>query len=533
MYEVMLVDDDFPVLELLSDAIGWDRLGLKLAGTHENGQSAWEQAQRQMPDILITDIGMPKMDGLELIARMKEKKPNVRVAILSCHSEFQYAQQAMRLNVQDYLLKDALSPAELERLLAQFKSGLDQERQSSWQQSEMKQLVHGTKELRIEQWMRNFIQQPLLSPEQSRNEAHALGLLLEGEECLPALGFIESFRQAKQRFLSDQTLRFAVHNVIEEVLQGSPLRGMKAGYSVKETFVLIPYMPSLKSNIYDQAADCLRAVQKALQSTLKLNMSFIMEESSASVEKLKQRLVSLLGGGAQRFYLQEGSIVKRSGPGKTGGDLFAHYDQASGDFREVLLGKRREAVEAVVDRWTDFIEANEYAPEAVKDWVLKLLLDLRLKLQSLQLLRPGISVETLHKEMDNIDSLAQLKAWLTEHMESLVSLAGQGAGITVRSEVTEACQYVTLHLGRRISLEEVAEHLHLNPSYFSRMFKKETGESFIEYVTRMKMERAKELLDRTGHPVGKICELLGYDNQSYFIKIFKSHTGVTPADYRG
>ncbi|MFC0215397.1 helix-turn-helix domain-containing protein [Paenibacillus chartarius] len=533
MYNVMLVDDDFPVLELLSEAIDWERLGLRLVGAHENGLNAWEQAQRQMPDILITDIGMPRMDGLELIARIRERKANVRMAILSCHSEFQYAQQAMRLNVQDYLLKDALNPAELERLLAQFKSSLDQERQSSWQQSQMQQLVQGTKELQIEKWVRNLIQQPLLSPEQMKHEAQALGLLREGEACLPAVGFIENYRQAKLRFQSDQTLRFAVLNVIEEVLQSAPVQGLKVGYDVKETFLLFTYKPSLKTNIYDQAAQSLKAVQAALNSALKLQMSFIMEESSASLEQLKQRLASLKDSAHQRFYLKEGSVVKRQAPVKRSGDLFSYYDQASGDFREVLLSKQPEAIDAVVEQWAGVVQSDEFAPEAVKDWVLKLLLDLRLKLQSLQLLRPGLSAETLHKEIVNIDSLAQLKLWLAEHMKALVTLAGKGAGTTVRSEVMEACQYVSLHLDRRISLEEVAESLHLNPSYFSRLFKKETGESFIEYVTRMKMERAKELLDQTGHSVGRICEELGYDNQSYFIKIFKAHTGVTPAEYRG
>lgn len=533
MYDVMLADDDYPVIELLSEAVDWEGLGLRLVGTHENGLSAWEQAQREMPDILITDIGMPKMDGLQLISRIRERKANVRVAILSCHNEFQYAQQAMRLNVQDYLLKDALNPADLERVLSQFKHSLDEEKQSSWQQSHLKQLVHGTKELRKEQWIKNFIQQPLLSPQEWKKEANSLGLFLEGEACLPVIGFVENYRQAKQRFLSDQTLLFAVKNVLEEVLQGLELRGLHAGYNVKESFLLFTYRPSLKSNVYDQAADSLKMIQTALNKALKLQMSFIMEESCSTPEQLKFRLGGLLGSTDQRFYLEDGSIAKKDPALKSSGDLFAHYDRASSEFREVLLGKQEDAVAAVVERWVTFIKSHEYAPEAVKDWVLKLLLDLKLKMQSLQLLRPGFSADTLHKEIVNTDSLSQLKQWLIEHLHSLVSLAGIGAGTGLRSEVMEACHYVSRNLDKRISLEELAEHLHLNPSYFSRMFKKETGETFIEYVTRMKMERAKELLDQTGHPVGKICEMLGYDNQSYFIKIFKSHTGVTPAEYRG
>jgi two-component system response regulator YesN len=147
--------------------------------------------------------------------------------------------------------------------------------------------------------------------------------------------------------------------------------------------------------------------------------------------------------------------------------------------------------------------------------------------------RPDYSAHTLNKEIAELDSLEQLQRWLTEYLHSLALLAGLGAGATVRPEVLEACRYVSLHLDKRISLEEVAEQLYLNPSYFSRMFKKETGENFIEYVNRMKLERAKELLDTTGHPIGKICEMLGYDNQSYFIKIFKAYTGATPVEYRG
>jgi len=89
-----------------------------------------------------------------------------------------------------------------------------------------------------------------------------------------------------------------------------------------------------------------------------------------------------------------------------------------------------------------------------------------------------------------------------------------------------------MRLNTRISLDELAEHLHLNASYFSRLFKKETSITFIEYVTRQKMERAKELLGEAKLTVGEICEQLGYDNQSYFIKTFKSLVGATPIEYR-
>ncbi|UUZ96716.1 response regulator [Paenibacillus sp. P25] len=158
MYKVMLVDDDYPVLEFLSEAIPWEKYGLQLVGRCENGAVALAQAERDMPDILITDIGMPKMDGIELIGSLKQRKPGLRVAILSCHSDFHYAQQALKLNVQDYVLKDTLDPASLEKPLQQFKESLDQEDRVRSHSHQLQDMVDRNKEPLKEKFIRKTMQ---------------------------------------------------------------------------------------------------------------------------------------------------------------------------------------------------------------------------------------------------------------------------------------------------------------------------------------------------------------------------------------
>jgi len=533
MYKVMLVDDDYPVLEFLSASIPWENYGLELAGTYENGAVALEQAESSMPDILITDIGMPKMNGLELIGQLKERKPNLRVAILSCHNEFHYAQQALRLNVQDYVLKDTLDPADLEKLLLQFKESLDQEDRVQSHQHQLQHMVDRNKELMKEKFIRKTMQEPILDRHNWLSEASAFHLELEGRACLPILGFIDRYRSAKQRFMSDDILRFAIYNVISEIIgqEASPV--VHFAYGTKESFYLFPFQPTLKINPYDKAVERMREIQQAVRKYLKISMSFIIGEVCHQPEEIKASLNGLLSAGIQRFYVEEGSITKQRAYMEGNMDLFSWYDQASTEFREMMIEKKTDQIVPTVKHWIDFLKEHTFPPEKVKDWVLKLLLDLKLKLQSLQYFRSTYAVDILHKEILEIDSLVELEHWLVEHFQSVMTLAGEVWEQSKRSEVVEACHYVSLHLDKRISLEEVADHLFLNSSYFSRLFKKETGETFIEYVTRMKMNRAKELLDQTSHPVGKICEMLGYDNQSYFIKIFKSSVGVTPVEYRG
>lgn len=543
MYNVMLADDDYPVIELLSETIRWEELGLRLMSTHENGWSAWEQAQRQTPDILITDIGMPKMDGLELSGRIRELNPAVRIAILSCHSEFQYAQQAVRLNVQDYLLKDTLDPEDLVQRLTRFKQAMDEEKQAGWEHSRMKRMYDEAKELRKEQSLKNLIDLPLLSPENWRKEAAEYGLLREGEHTLPVAGFLENYRQVKYRFFSDQTLRFAVGNVMKEVLENFAPCGVHAGYDARTWLLFFSGKPGLHRNLYEETAQMLKEIQSALRKVLKVDMSLCIGEPCASPESLKQALGGLLASGGLRFYLEPGETVKLrasrprleqepEGDDLPPRDLFSFYDEALGELRGALLDREPQAIRSATAAWTARIRKERYPPEAVKDWVLKLLLDLKLKLQAIPSVSTASSADTLHKEIADIDSLADLHAWLNGHLESWAATDFGGHKSGRRPEITEACVYVSRRLHSRISLDEVAEHLHMNTSYFCRLFKKETGSTFIEYVTRLKMMRAQELLDRTGATVGEICEQLGYDNQSYFIKTFKSYSGVTPVEYR-
>lgn len=478
---------------------------------------------------------MPRMSGLELSARIRELKPDVRIAILSCHNEFEYAQQAMRLNVQDYLIKDVLIPADLVQLLCRFKDAMDVETHAGSQQLHMRHLFSETKELRKEQIIKNFIHQPLISADKWKLDAAEYGLFSEGESCLPVFGYLEDYRLVKYRFSSDQTLHFAISNVMNEVMNGLKPEGVHIGYNVRTSVLLFSYRPSLKINIYDETNSHLKLIQSTLFKVLKVRMSFIMGTGCDTPEILKQRLNELLGNEEQRFYLEPGEITKKRSTTEfnSGQNLFAYYDQTSSELREVLLGKRPAKAREVADVCMSLIKKEKYPSEMVKDWMLKLLLDIKLKLYSLQSIRPSYSADTLHKEIVHMDSIFELGVWLNEHLESIAAVSRTGVGVSKRVEVTEACKYVSLRLNTRISLDEVADHLHLNASYFSRLFKKESGMTFIEYVTGLKMERAKELLDQTNNTVGTICELLGYDNQSYFIKTFKAHAGVTPMEYRG
>ena len=532
MYKVMLVDDDYPVVEFLSETVQWEELGVTLQSTHENGISAFEHAMDEMPDILITDIGMPKMNGIELTKRLKEKNPDLQVIILSCHSEFEFAKQALKLQVQDYLVKDTFDLQDLYSVVQKAKESLDEKNQQTIEQLQIQHMLERNRENVKEQFIRETLNQTLIAEKEWLIDAKALGLELDKGSYMAVLALAHDVHLAKERFLTEDLFTFAINNVMEDVINELKWNAVHFCFSPKEYIIFFQYSQPVNLDPFDKNYESLKKVQKELKRILNIDISYLIGQPISNLDELKQELSLLLSAKNQSFYMRPFSIIKREFVQPALGDLFSQYDKALAEFRELMLTRDESRINPVVSKWFQHVEENNYPSEQVKEWILKLLLDLKIKLQASQFFRPESSIECLHQNILTCNFLCELKVLLIDYFKSLLYFLNEVYNQTKRKEILDAISYVTINLEKRISLEEVASYLYLNQSYFSRLFKKEMGETFVEYVTRMKMARAKELLEQTADSVGRICERLGYDNQSYFIKLFKTHAGVTPVEYR-
>lgn len=534
MYKVMLVDDDYPVLQLLSETIEWEQLGVSLQSTHENGASAFEKAMSEMPDILITDIGMPKMNGIELTKKLKNQNPNLKVAILSCHADFGYAQQALKLQVQDYLVKDTFDPDDLRKLILKFKDTLDEQNNKNIKHLQIQNMLDRNKESVKERFIKKTIEQPDINEINWIAEAKSLGLHLDQSGYIGSLAMIHNYSKVKEQYLSEDTLNFAIHNVVTEEMERCYPGAQHFQHGGRELFVFFPSSLILKRNALSEVSESMKRIQHALKKSLNVSLSFITGQGCKNMLEFKQELLQLISRNHQSFYMKPGTIAEMKNPQEAPTeDLFSKYDEAAAEMRELIMLRDDNRITEYVNKWVIFLEEKQFPPELVKDWVLKLLLDLRVKLHALQLFRSQQTIEYMHNEIFEIQFLDELKTWLMSYFKSILSFVKEVYEQTKRKEILDAFKYVTVNIEKKITLDEVSSHLFLNPSYFSRLFKKEVGETFVEYVTKMKINRAKELLEQTADSVGKICERLGYDNQSYFIKIFKNYVGVTPIEYRG
>lgn len=530
MLKMMLVDDDYPVLEFLQVSIPWNELGLKLIGSYDNGIDALKHAEEEMPDILITDIGMPHMNGLELIEQLRKRQPKLRAVILSCQDEFEYARQAVRLGVQDYILKESFKPNYIREMLQKICVQLQEEKRSVEHFHRLKSSEAGNRSLRKQVFLERTLEDSLLGDREWGELASDFGIRIPPCHYSPVLCYLGDHNALMDKFGSHNILTGAVENIIEEMLRKIPDAAVTP-YSSQLYVLWIPV-----SSAYFNEADMtvLESIQDSLHKYLSVRASFLLGEAVSNRREVKKVVGDLLlGSEEERFYYPLGSILPYEPLDFSEEDLNGLYKEASQQFLELFFVQNELRLRETLEYWMKRIREYRCRPAAVKEWFLKILYDMEMRLGSLNPSGTRYSTEAYHHTIAELGSLDELEAWMLQHLNTIIQLVHSVYIQAKRPEIMQAQRYIELHMNSKISLEEIAKELHMNASYFSRMYKKETGETFVEYVNRVKIERAKDLLRWSNHSVEGISESLGYDNKSYFAKLFKSLTGLTPGEYRG
>jgi len=528
MYKAIIVDDDVAVLSFLSTMIAWEDYGFKLVGSYTNALNALEGCKEYVPDLVVTDIGMPGMDGIQFIQKLKETSSNPQFLILSCHDDFKYAQQAVQLRVHDYILKETLNIEKIKDILIRVHERLKETDLMQQNVEKLKFQALQSKSGLKEQWFRDFLTTPLIDPILWNKQLVDYGVH-PGMNCyIPVVCSIHRYHEALLRYKNEDMLKFIVNNAMEELVLKVP-NVVYFSYTAKQFCLLFTFRNDLKFDQYDRVEAICKELENAIAAALKIHFSVVVGSIQQQYIDIKEQFLQFLQGTDMFFYSKSPVIIRSTQIQSMGNQeaLLAFYS----DYLEILnryILEGNSNVEPVVDQFIDYITEDRFQQIMVKQFIFKLVLDIQMKL-TFKHQYNNEKIQTLLDQMGNID---ELKAWMITFLQEAVSIMEQISKQSKKAEIIDAQKYVLLHLDQKISLEEVAERLYLNSSYFSRLFKKETGENFTEYVTRMKMEKAKELMLDSNRTIESIAEMLGYDNKGYFVKLYKNHYGVSPRRYK-
>ena len=520
MWKVMIVDDEKLICKLVQALVEWDKLGMQMAAQAENAIQALDMLQQYRPDILITDIRMPGMDGLELIKNAKKICPELEIIIISGYAHFEYARNALSLGVGNYLLKP-IKQDELNETLRKIGERLDAKK--SAQGMEMA-------ERRVSESDVNRLRYALLKDlvEDAYNPTAVQlqeNYYFKAEaDCYQAIvvkaGYDpEQMSKAAQTVICEKTKELFYHCLSKNCNDCLFDYVKDSGYGIlnfikedtdKIRTLLLEFLRQLEAN---------RSMLGPVRFSLAIGgVTVDAEQLTASIRKAELAI---------RERIVEGW-----------GRLLEEVPPASGLPMQDILDRYCKEMEHAIEV-LDPAEASKCGEElknavmSVPDVRGREIQETVLSAGRFFIVRVRATSPTIFEEKCmHGGSAEELFHELSTLQEELMTEALEARQGETSRPIRQAKQYVHKHYAENITLEEVCDHVGFSVAYFSALFKKETGEGFAKYLMRVRMDEAKTLLRETGLSVTEICERVGYNDRKHFTQTFHKIAGVNPAEYR-
>lgn len=524
---VLLVDDEPHITRNLEKVVPWEMLGLTVAGTAKNGLEALERLETEPIDLVLCDIRMPLMDGLELVRMMREKELGCDVIMLSGYQDFSYTRSAIQYGVKDYILKP-IPYDELTGVIARIMSA----RRSRLKQQEEEREKLG----KIFDYITEKLLYDILMDHTDVYADHWLyaadDQLLQRRYALIVLDMDVGSEEAKDwRDWEDKERKlwnFAIGNVLREKLRETGLRHAMIQTRDGEWCVVVFCRPDEEcgtERIQRWAELLLAAVRTHVKLTLYAGIYHAALAVNDLAAAFKQIQLSLM----LSPNLQAVSVFS---PDRSG---FPPANQAMYDLSELLVTALKRGDSDAVERELGSLTAqlrgmNEQSRGRIKPVLHYFMLNLVRELKELG----ALTKEQEDRLWQKLDRRFSIKDLLSVIRQVTAALGERSMDKKKQSEraMMEARLFLERNLCRDISVDEAATFVNLSPSYFSLLFKQTFGVTFIEYVTRERMEKAKVLLAGTQTSITQIAKEVGYAERRYFTKVFMKYTGDNPSDYR-
>lgn len=534
MRKIMIVDDEFLVRVGIKSILNWEEHGYSVVCEAVNGADALEKMNRYHPDIVLTDLKMDKMDGFELITRCKNQYPKTRFIVLSSYNDYDNVRKAMKLGAVDYIFKLTVKPNDMLGVLDEVSKSMEETSANDAGSIVLKNISAIKNRL-----IKTAIQQSYFDPSELTSEFQALKLKTDFSRSYVSLYIsIDNF-YARQRngTLSDiQPLKFSMENIVQEIM-GKNLQVETYNYDQGDLIVLIN---SSAEESYDHlCAEVKKSVLKIIEYIrryLSVEVTASLSGVSTGVGQIKRAVEQNQKALSARFL---------SG----GGTLYVFHD-AEDENSEFVLPDGLKPASMEESLWkNDFTQLQAYLnafwtfcreepPEhagKIRIELLELYYCLRKHALKNQVDLDDLVDEngfTLYEAITRYDMISAIETGFGRVVDQYQNQLANHAPKKCHSEIETVKQYVRKNLSSVLSVKEAAELVNMSESYFSHLFKSETGISFINYVNKVRIEYAETLLRSTDGRISDIAMKVGIDNPNYFSILFKKITGQSPNQYR-
>lgn len=525
MYRVVIAEDEPLARQALIAAIPWADHGMTVIAEAANGQEAWDAYRSCKPDLIITDIRMPVMNGLELIERIRKHDRSTKIVVLSCLDEFDRVRKAFTLGISDYISKLTMTTDEMQHLLSRISQEMalvpevEKRPADSLDQLQLK-----------ENLLKDFMFRSRFTVQEFMLFAGDMGWRLDpASPMLLCLIEIDDYSQLLERFKDDYGLltKMSMLNVLDELIGNCAVGEVIYDQHNRYIVMFSSRKQQGREQLLGELHDALERIRFAFADYFGTTLTIGVSEVYTGYANLNVMYRESRSALRRKFVIGAGQTIDALADAED-----ALRKEAERAFAEMLNGwhmahpQLEQQLRASI---YEYLKMDEWEQGPVIDF-FQLLLQIPIQVLKLQREHVWDHFQHYSSRLRQAKSLREACETFTEYAHRTMQL--REASPVWSREVMQAIRYMEREYREEVTLNKLSVHVKLSANYLGALFKKETGFSPIEYLIQYRIAKAKELISETDHRTYEIAEQVGISDYSYFSRMFKKMVGKSPSEYR-
>lgn len=531
MYKILLVDDESIIRENIGKYIDWNSYGFEFVGSSENGLEALEKMEEVKADVVLTDICMPFLDGIGLSQKLQDLYPDTKVIMLTGYDEFEYAQKAIKLNVFDFIVKP-ISPKEIGGLLNKVKNELDKERYKIENVNELKKQLEESLPVLKERFLNRLILGQLNQSQLEEKLAY-FDVEMSGKAFKVITLDIDDDECRLQNYAKEELVSIGALVICKEVFEEIESSVVFQDYNGK---VIVIVGGNSSADLDELVAEKSTLIHKFVNNRLNYKLTIGIGTSEGELLNVYKSYAKSIDAIDYRFLFGINEIIDIK-------DMIGEGSQCSTmiqdkDYRRLFVaiktGTTKDIDDAIETIFTELPKCcatiDNYYIQLQKCIVYVLFALNEIGIDYNKVNDSGIAPSA---ELYNYKTLPEIRKFFESFCHSITNYIDSTRDNYQSSLAMDAQDYIKESYGNnKLTLNAICKHFHISTSYFSTIFKEATGQTFIEYLTLTRINKAKELLKNTKMKTYEIANDVGFNDPHYFGLIFKKNTGSTCTEYR-
>lgn len=539
MFKVMIIDDEPIIRKGLKNIINWKQYDCEICAEAADGVEGAELIKSHCPDIVFTDIKMPEVDGLSMIKEIKDTVADSKIIILTGYRDFDYAQEAIKLGAFDFILK----PSKIEELTDVVKRAIKElkfQRDRTEEIEKLKELYKQNLPILRERLLYDVLSGINTNEELIQAKMSLYGMDVENFTLLVVENDCEASDNCEREDPYNSHLyQFGIINTFEETVSND-FNIISVTLDDKRIAFIVKH-PDTRSNYTDLIEKKCTYLQDIIANCFGFTVTIGISSEGLGAMQLLFKLKECMEALEHKFYIGNNSIIcykdLHSFFRSEDNSLLEGYQKLLSDGiksgNELLVKKRLKDI-------TDYIEccAGGINRENLKNFycaTVTIINNIRVSVSGAENNTKGLiskDISSLIRMIEKSDNLKELNSILEEISLSVVSRVNKYNSKGIKLIMQRALEFIEENYNEQISLNEIAEYTFVSTYYISRLFKKELGKNFVDYLNEIRITKAKELLKDLRYKTYEVAELVGITDAHYFSKLFKKYESITPSEYR-